>query len=141
MKGFKRCVFVLKHTGAIRIFWSFFIAVCIAALILCLAEPTIKTYGDALWYCFVASTTVGFGDLYAVTALGRIVTVFITLFGIMTVAMVPGVVVAYYTEYLKAQEEETISEFMEKLENLPNLSKDELESLSERVKGFKRKTK
>ena len=141
MKGFKRCVFVLKHTGAIRIFWSFVIAACVAALVLYLAEPEIKTYGDGLWYCFVASTTVGFGDFYAVTTLGRIVTIFITIFGIMTVAMVPGVLVAYYTEFLKGQEEETISEFMEKLEELPNLSKDELESLSERVKKFRRRIK
>ena len=141
MKGFKRCVFVLKHTGAIRIFCFFVFAACVAALVLCLAEPEIETYGDGLWYCFVASTTVGFGDFYAVTAVGRIITIFITLFGIMTVAMVPGVVVAYYTEYLKTQEEETISEFMEKLENLPNLSREELETLSGRVKEFRRKTK
>ena len=65
--------------------------------------------------------------------------IIVTLIGILTTAMVPGVVVAYYTEYLKAQEKETISTFMEKLEHLPELDKNELEDLSERVKEFRKK--
>ena len=63
----------------------------------------------------------------------------VTLFGVLTVAMVPGVVVAYYTEYLKIKEKETVSTFLEKLERLPELSKEELTELSERVKQFNAK--
>ncbi len=137
MKGIKRMIKVLTHTGAIHIFWSFLLIIGVAAAVVTLVEPSIESYADGLWYCFIASTTVGFGDLYAVTAIGRIVTVFVTVSGIMTVAMVPGVVVAYYTEYLKAREEETISRFLEKLENLPNLSQKELQSISDKIKKIK----
>ena len=56
--------------------------------------------------------------------------------GIMTAAMIPGVVVTYYTEYQKARQDETVSTFLEKLEHLPELSKEELEELSERVKKY-----
>ena len=57
----------------------------------------------------------------------------------ISVAMVPGVVVSYYTEYLKSKENETISTFLEKLEHLPELSKEELTELSEKVKKFNNK--
>jgi len=137
MKGIKRMIKVLTHTGAIHIFWAFLFIIGLAAAVVTIVEPSIQSYADGLWYCFIASTTVGFGDLYAVTAIGRIVTVLVTVFGIMTVAMVPGVVVAYYTEYLKAREEETISRFLEKLENLPNLSQEELQSISDKIKKIK----
>ena len=42
---------------------------------------------------------------------------------IFVFAMMTGVVVSYYMEYLSSKKEETISLFLEKLENLPKLSK------------------
>lgn len=102
-------------------------------------EPGIDTWGDALWYCFVASTTIGFGDICAVTRAGRIITVLVAAYGILMTAMVPGVVVSYYMEYLKVREKETISVFLEKLERLPELSKDELFKLSQRIREFEHK--
>ena len=141
MRGIKRCAYLLKRTGTIHIFASFIIFLLIAAFVIMLIEPGAKTYIDGLWYCFIASTTVGFGDIYAVTLAGRIITVLVTIYGIMATAMIPGVVLAYYLEYLKVTEKETISTFMEKLENLPELSKEELKDLSERVKEFKKNIK
>ena len=73
--------------------------------------------------------------------IGRLVVIFVTLCGILTVAMVPGVVVAYYTEYLRKREEDTVSTFLEKLEHLPELQKKELEEISERIKNFNKKRK
>ena len=87
--------------------------------------------------CFVASTTVGFGDMVAVTFLGRIITVIVVLYGIITTAMIPGVALTYYLEYVKAKESETTSRFLEQLENLPNLSHEELEQLSKKIKEIK----
>ncbi|MBQ2967539.1 MAG: two pore domain potassium channel family protein [Clostridia bacterium] len=139
MKGFKRCIAVLKRTGAIHIFWTFLVFLCIAAGILAVIEPQINGFFEGVWYCFVASTTIGFGDICAVTAIGRVITVLLALYGIMVAAMVPGVVLAYYMEFVKARETETVSMFLEKLERLPELSKEELSELSERVKKLNRK--
>ena len=96
---------------------------------------------DGLWYCFVSSTTIGFGDIYAVTTAGRILTVICGIYGILVTAMIPGVILTYYTEYIKHQENITVSLFLEKLEQLPDLSKDELVELSNRVKNIKQKHK
>ena len=137
MKRFRRFVSVLKHTGAIYIFWSYLAVVCVAAILLTFLEPNISRFADGLWYCFIASSTVGFGDIVAVTLLGKIITVIVVLYGIVTTAMVPGVALTYYLEYIKAKENETTSRFLEQLENLPNLSHEELEQLSKKIKEIK----
>jgi len=48
------------------------------------ADPraNITTAADALWYTLVTISTVGYGDLYPVTAAGRIVGTFIILVGV-----------------------------------------------------------
>jgi len=138
MRGLRRYISVLRHTGAIHIFWSFLVVLSISAALLFLLEPNINSFGDGLWYCFVASTTVGFGDLVVVTLLGRVITIVIVLYGIVATATIPGVVLTYYLEYIKAREKTTVSTFLEKLEELPNLSKEELTQLSEKVKEIKK---
>jgi len=135
----KRIINVLRHTGAIKIFFVYLIVLCAAGFVLIFIEPQVHGLFEGIYFCFVASTTIGFGDIVPVTVLGRIIIIVVTIIGILTTAMVPGVVVAYYTEFLKARENETISTFLEKLEHLPELSKDELEDLSERVKQFNKK--
>lgn len=136
MKIWRRCYRILKHTGTLIIYVNFLWFLCGASAILAVVEPGIETFRDGLWYCFVAATTIGFGDICVVTTIGRITTVAVGLYGILMTAMVPGVVVSYYMEYLKIREKETISAFLEQLERLPELSREELEELSERAKKF-----
>lgn len=76
-----------------------------------------------------------------VTAIGRLLTILVSVYGILMVAMVPGVIVSYYLEYIKIQERETVSEFLEKLERLPELTKPELEELSDKIKKFNKRIK
>jgi voltage-gated potassium channel len=45
-------------------------------------EANITTGGDALWWAFVTITTVGYGDQFPVTMLGRIVGVFVMFAGV-----------------------------------------------------------
>lgn len=120
-------------------FIGFIICYFAAAFALFLIEPQVTSYCDGLWFCFVAFSTIGFGDITAVTLIGRIIVIFITIYAMVVLAMIPGVVVSYYTEFLKAKENETISTFLEKLEQLPELSKEELEDISKRVKRFNNK--
>ena len=98
--GFRRGLFILKRTGAINIFISFIIALCVVSAVLWFIEPQINSFFDGVWYCFVAATTIGFGDIYVETVLGRLITIFIGIYGILVVAMVPGVIVSYYLEGL-----------------------------------------
>src|SRR3974390_523654 len=45
-------------------------------------DANIKTGGDALWWAVVTITTVGYGDFYPVTTLGRITAVFVMVTGV-----------------------------------------------------------
>ena len=87
-------------------------------------EPDIATFSDGLWYCFAASTTIGFGDIVAVTAVGRILTVILVLYGIFVIVLIPGVVVNYFVEFNKIRYNESLLMFMDRLEHLDTLSKD-----------------
>ena len=48
----------------------------------------ISSFFDALWWAASTITTVGYGDVYPITAAGRIVAVFTMLVGISTLAVV-----------------------------------------------------
>lgn len=53
------------------------------------------------------------------------------------IAIVTGVVVNFYTQMVEMQRKETLIMFMDKLERLPELSKEELESISRKVREFR----
>lgn len=48
----------------------------------------INSFFDALWWSAATITTVGYGDIYPVTAAGRIIAVFTMLIGVSTLAVV-----------------------------------------------------
>ena len=48
----------------------------------------IHSFFDALWWSAATITTVGYGDIYPVTAVGRIIAVFTMIVGISTLAVV-----------------------------------------------------
>ena len=139
MKKFKRTIMILKRTGTLKMLVSFIIFYCAASIAIWLFEPEVNTIGDGFWYCFVAVSTIGFGDIVALTRFGRLVTVLVSVYGIVVTAMIPGVVVSYYMEFLKIKENETISLFLEKLEHLNELSNEELIELSDKIRKFNKK--
>jgi voltage-gated potassium channel len=48
----------------------------------------IQSFFDALWWSAATVTTVGYGDIYPVTAVGRVIAVFTMVVGISTLAVV-----------------------------------------------------
>ncbi|MFI5254268.1 MAG: ion transporter [Candidatus Limnocylindrales bacterium] len=81
---------VLKNRSQYATFITILLAgmVLSVASILVLQEEShaphanITTGGDAIWWAIVTITTVGYGDFYPVTALGRITAVFVMLSGV-----------------------------------------------------------
>lgn len=101
-----------------------------------IVEPNIKTPIDSVWYCFSVATTIGFGDITAVTILGRAMSIFLSICSILIIAVVPGIITSYYIESTKLKEKESIAKFLDDLEHLPELSNEDLQSLSEKVKSL-----
>ena len=61
-------------------------------------EENITNFWDALWYCFAVITTIGFGDFYATSMIGRLLTIILGIYGIIVVAILTSVIVNFYNE-------------------------------------------
>lgn len=71
--------------------------IIISALIVFNVEPeSFNTFFDAIYWATVSLTTVGYGDIYPVTTIGRIVTMVSSVFGIAIVALPAGIITAGY---------------------------------------------
>lgn len=67
----------------------------ISALIVFNIEPdTFSTFFDAIYWATVSLTTVGYGDIYAVSFAGKIITMLSALMGIAIVALPAGIITA-----------------------------------------------
>ena len=137
MRSLRLLRFIMRETGAMKI-WVIFIAFFFfCATVIRIREPQVGTWLDACWYCFAVVTTVGFGDVVVHTFLSRILTVLLSGYAVLVMAIVTGVVVNFFMEMVKLRQEETMTALIEKLENLPDLSKEELEEISEKIRRQK----
>ena len=137
MKRIKVLGSVLKRTRADKIIIGFIVFIFAIAAVIQLVEPDINRYGDALWYCYAVISTAGFGDVVAVTFIGKMCSVLLTIYSIFVVAIATGVVVNFYTQMVELQRKETLAMFMDQLERLPELSREELENISRKVRQFR----
>lgn len=73
--------------------------ILISALIIFNVEPdTFDTFFDAIYWATVSLTTVGYGDIFAVSTAGKIITMISAVFGIAIVALPAGIITAGYME-------------------------------------------
>ena len=73
--------------------------VLISALVIYNVEPeSFDTFFDAIYWATISLTTVGYGDIYPVTTIGRIVTMISSVFGIAIIALPSGVITAGYLD-------------------------------------------
>ena len=56
----------------------------------------IKSFFDALWWSAATITTVGYGDIYPITYVGRIIAVFTMLIGVSTLAVVTARIAQFF---------------------------------------------
>lgn len=93
------------------------IAVCIlasayifvSALVMFNVEPdTFGTFFDALYWSTVSLTTVGYGDLYPMSAIGRLVAMVSSLIGIAVIALPAGIITAGYMAELRKDDEDLL---------------------------------
>lgn len=80
--------------------------VLISALIIFNVEPeTFNSFFDAVYWATVSLTTVGYGDIYAVSVVGRIITMISAVFGIAIVALPAGIITAGYMSEISKNKE------------------------------------
>lgn len=65
------------------------------------AQPeAFENIGDGFWWAIVAFTTVGYGDIYPITPLGRLLSSIISLIGIAMIAIPTGIISSAFMNML-----------------------------------------
>lgn len=79
--------------------------ILVAALVIFNVEPqTFDNFFDAVYWATVSLTTVGYGDIYPTSLVGRVITMVSTFVGTAIVALPAGIITAgYITELEKEQ--------------------------------------
>ena len=74
----------------------------ISALIIFNVDPsTFPNFFDALYWATISLTTVGYGDIYAVSTTGKIITMISSFLGIAIDALPAGIITAGYMKEIK----------------------------------------
>lgn len=80
--------------------------VLVSALIVLNVEPeTFENYFDAVYWATVSLTTVGYGDIYPVSAIGRLVTMISSFVGIAIVALPAGLITTGLMEEINSKKQ------------------------------------
>lgn len=81
--------------------------VLISALIIFNVEPeTFDNFFEAVYWATVSLTTMGYGDIYPVTTIGRIVTMISSFVGIAIVALPAGIITAGYMDRINEEKKD-----------------------------------
>ncbi len=96
-----------KQKDALVAVCNFAIAyIFLSALVIFNVEPeSFETFFDAIYWATVSLTTVGYGDIYPITDLGRIFTMISSVLGIAIVALPAGIISAGYMDELRDDRE------------------------------------
>jgi voltage-gated potassium channel len=62
-----------------------------------------SSFFDALYWATTTLTTVGYGDIYPVSEIGRFISMLSSLFGVAVIALPSGVITASYLDELREQ--------------------------------------
>ena len=96
--------------------YATFITILAAGVVLCVSsilmlqfegrspDANIVTGGDALWWGFVTITTVGYGDFYPVTSLGRMVGVLVMFAGVGIIGALASILASLLVPPPKTEE-------------------------------------
>lgn len=97
---FKKSREPLAAVGSLAVIY-----VLVSALVIINVEPdSFGNFFDAVYWATVSLTTMGYGDIYPVTTIGRLVTMLSSVFGIAIVALPSGIITAGYMAEIENSE-------------------------------------
>ena len=80
--------------------------ILVSALVVFNVEPdTFRTFFDAVYWAVVSLTTVGYGDLYPSTDVGRAIAMISSLMGVAVVALPSGIITAGMLDELRGDDD------------------------------------
>jgi len=99
MEVFKRSSYALGAVCSLAIVY-----VLISALVILNIEPdSFDNFFEAVYWATVSLTTMGYGDVYPVSSLGRAFTMVSAFFGIAVIALPAGIITAGYMDAIREE--------------------------------------
>ena len=121
-------------------FFLLFIALIIVSSGLYLVEKDVQpekfgSIPQAMWWALVTLTTVGYGDVYPITNMGKMFGSISIILGIGTVALPAGIMASAFTEFTRRNQKtyEDKLKFMLKDDIIDKSEREELKLLSEKL--------
>ncbi len=101
-------------------------------------DSRIRDLGDAFWWALATVTTVGYGDVVPVTALGRAVGAVLMVSGIAILSVFISSLGAFLlkTTTPKTLKDEVKETIKKKIDNIENLTQEEVEELLQMIKAL-----
>lgn len=100
---------VIKREGktlfAVLICALFYILICALVMFNVESAPSFDTFFDAIYWACCTLTTVGYGDIYPVSDLGRAFSMVSAIVGIALIALPSGIITSGYMEELRQRRE------------------------------------
>lgn len=108
----------------------------------CISFTENISFGNALWWSFVTTTTVGYGDISPTTLIGRIVAVTMMIIGISFLGMLTGTISTYFITSKVGKssfKEDIVANIKAKLDDIDNLSDKDIDDIHKAIKSLKEK--
>ncbi|NLL31071.1 MAG: potassium channel family protein [Clostridiales bacterium] len=121
------------------------IIIVLGAVVISLLEE--MSFVDAVWWSFVTFTTVGYGDILIESPLGKLVAILLMTLGVGFISVTTSTMAVYiinkegYKKQKKGYREHTIDLIKYNLDNIDDLSDEDLENIYYTLKGLKRNKK
>ena len=141
MKNSRRRILIqiLKNSAIYKLVIGYLVAFAVIAFLILLFEPTIRTFGNSLWYCFVSCSTIGFGDMVVTAFIAKVLTVILYIYTVVIIALVTAVITQYFLEIAKHRRDKSVSLFLDDLEHLSDLPKERLDEISRQARELRKK--
>ena len=117
------------------------IVIVMSSIIISLLEN--MSFGDALWWCFVTFTTVGYGDVVLNTITGRIMAAILMVIGIGFIGITTSTIAMHIINggNIKARrnfKDELIENIKYKLDSYDELSEKDIDDIYKTLKSLKK---
>lgn len=117
------------------------LVIVMSSVVISLVEE--MSFGDALWWCFVTFTTVGYGDILLTTSMGRIVAAILMVVGIGFIGVTTSAIAIYIIsggsgKKKKNIKDELIETIKYKLDTFDDLSEKDIEDIYKTLKSLKK---